>query len=515
MDYLKFGHHLDSLVSLSLLIGVGNGQPTQQTPWIVLQVLACSCKHPLNESQAQQPVNNSPPTNQSCWGSTDWSGRSTSQIGQWGVIQPEILCLWVWSVVWPLVAHSQELRYHAELKIRWCFHCPSMPTLLSQQHLAFSSLCCSCLNWKGLRYIQGNERTTHLCTHSILHTLNTSHHTPLYTPHSALHTSHTTLHTLHTSYHSTPYIHTPHSTLHTLHCTLYTWHTSLHTPHCTFTLYTPQSTLLTLHCTLHTPHSKLCTKHSTLHTLHFTLYTSHSTFHTLHFTRHTIHFTLHSLHSTLSKLPTLHFTLYTHTLHSTLSTLHFTLHIPHFTLHSTLSTLHSHLTIHTPHFTLNTLHFTLHTPHFTLHTLHFTSHIPHYTLHTPHRHLMLVALSRIPSHDLHSGSLVSLVHFIALYTNTCTCACTFTFAPLLITFTLHLHHIKFTLPYTTFLPESKTIALNSSATSVICHPSIVRSQHQAESLCHTSRSLADCINISCGAPGQNSSAQHVFARKNM
>ena len=44
----------------SLLIGVDNGQPTPQTPWIVLQVLACSCKHPLNESQAQQPVHNLP-----------------------------------------------------------------------------------------------------------------------------------------------------------------------------------------------------------------------------------------------------------------------------------------------------------------------------------------------------------------------------------------------------------------------------------------------------------------------
>ena len=77
------------------------------------------------------------PTNQSCWGSTDWSGRSNSQIGQQGVIQPEILCFWVWSVVWPLVAHLQELRYHAKQKWILC-PLPLMPTLLSQQHLNLS-----------------------------------------------------------------------------------------------------------------------------------------------------------------------------------------------------------------------------------------------------------------------------------------------------------------------------------------------------------------------------------------
>ena len=149
-------HHLDSLVNSSLLIGVGIGQPTQQTPWIVLQLLACSSKHPLNGSQAQQPVHNSlPTTNQSCWGSTAWSGRSTSQIGQWGA--PEILCLWVWSVVWPLVAHSQEPRYHAKQK--------SMvyPLAFSAQTPRSAAPCFSPLWWlawsvKGLRYIQGNDK---------------------------------------------------------------------------------------------------------------------------------------------------------------------------------------------------------------------------------------------------------------------------------------------------------------------------------------------------------------------
>ena len=66
-------------------------------------------------------------------------------------------------------------------------------------------------------------------------------------------------------------------------------------------------------------------------------------------------------------------------------------------LHSTVhSTLNSHFTLHTLH-----SHSTLSTPHFTLHT-------PHFTLHTPHLHLILLALTSVPLHDLHSGSLVSL-----------------------------------------------------------------------------------------------------------
>ena len=60
------------LIGEPLIADWGRSQTTYATdPWIVLQVLACSCKHPLNESQAQQPLHNSlPTTNQS------WSGRS-------------------------------------------------------------------------------------------------------------------------------------------------------------------------------------------------------------------------------------------------------------------------------------------------------------------------------------------------------------------------------------------------------------------------------------------------------
>ena len=148
----------------SLLIGVGRRKPTQQTPWIVLQVLACSCKHPVNESQAKQPVHNFlPTTNQSCWGNTDWSGRSTSQIGQWGVIEPEILCLWVWSVVLPLVAHSQELRYHGKQKSMVDPLAPSAHTPWSAA-LDFSSFVACLITKKGYGiYTKRNEGTTDLC----------------------------------------------------------------------------------------------------------------------------------------------------------------------------------------------------------------------------------------------------------------------------------------------------------------------------------------------------------------
>ena len=67
-------------------------------------------------------------------------------------------CLGSFLSVWDQLRPLDAARKNLQSESRWCTHLPLVPKLLDQQHLAFLLFGDLLDQWKGLRYIQGNDK---------------------------------------------------------------------------------------------------------------------------------------------------------------------------------------------------------------------------------------------------------------------------------------------------------------------------------------------------------------------